>query len=248
MCSVGELVRTLRALDAGRETAAIGACVADVYSAQQEWREYLAHHPVRRRENRGGVWVSMFGMGLCETPLFMPLGVPFKVCESSATEPVVEMVEYTLTYVSEYEVPEWVHDSVDLGTTFERWFVGKPPVGSATLGPKELARNALARGMQQDGNPLTHKDFVCTMLRKPLAAKMRVNGVVQDVAVVGKTQYVWCDLKQNDHYGMFEEGSWNSPFVMRRWMKVDHRGGPWEKYPLMLPPGHHVLAESVPAR
>lgn len=238
MCSVRELLRTLRALDTGKDTKPLRECMADIYSEQRLLREYVAHYPIHRRANRGGVWVRMFSLGLAETPIFIPLGVPFVVWEKSETQTHIEMNEYTLVHVSEFEVPSWVHDSIDLGKIFENWFASAPTEASAALGDSTLVENTLRRGLKSDtGQPLYPRHFLCSMLRKPKCVKRRVNGLVEKVPVAENQQYVCCVLKQNPKYNFFEDGSETFPFTVSRWLKVDQKGGPWEKYPLMLP-GH----------
>ena len=241
MCSVAELVRTLRALDAGKETKAIRECMQDVYYTQQLLRQYVAHYPVCRRTNRDGMWVTMATLGRAETPVFMPVGVPFSVWESSEGRPHVELNEYTLVSLSEFQVPGWVHESIDLGEIFERWFAGAPAELSPSLGNTALVMHTLRCGLKFDGKPLEPRHFLCTMLRRLKCVKTRVNGKVQCVSVQAKAQYVMCLPKQNSKLNFFEDGSRAFPFTMLRWLKVDRKGGPWEPYPLMLPPGHTAL-------
>jgi len=243
MCSVTELVHTLRALDAGKETEAIRQCLHDVYHRQQLLRQRVAHYPVRRRAKRDGVWVTMSTLGRAEVPLYMPVGVPFSVWESSQGRPHVEMNEYTLVYVSEFEVPSWVHESTDLGEIFERWFAGAPAEMSASLGKGALALHTLRIGLKFGGESLEPRHFLCTMLRRLKCVKTRVNGKVQCVPVEAKAEYVWCSPKQNHKLNFFQDGSQAFPFTMSRWLKADRKGGPWEAYPLMLPPGHAALGE-----
>ena len=100
MCSVSELVRTLRALDAGRETKAVRECMADFYCTQQLLRDYVAHYPVLRRSKRDGVWVKMSTLGRADAPIFVPVNVPFSVWEKSASRPHLEMNEYTLVFTA----------------------------------------------------------------------------------------------------------------------------------------------------
>ncbi len=242
MCSVTELVHTLRALDAGKETKAIREYMKDVYYTQQLLRQHVAHYPVRRRANRDGVWVAMSTLGRAETPLFMPLNVPFCVWESSEGRPHVEMNEYTLVYMSEFEVPGWVHESSDLGEIFERWFAGAPAEMSASLGKATLASHTLRIGLKFGGESLEPRHFLCTMLRRLKCVKTRVNGKVQCVSVEAKAEYVWCSPKRNRKLDFFQDGSEAFPFTMSRWLKADRKGGPWEAYPLMLPPGHAALS------
>lgn len=248
MCSVRELVHTLRALDAGKETRAIRDCVKDVYYTQQLLRQYVAHYTVRRRTEREGVWVSMSTLGRADTPVFMRLGVPFSVWESSQGRPHVEMNEYTLVYVSEFEVPGWVHESTDLGATFDRWYAGAPAEMTASLGDATLASHSLRTGLKHDGAALEPRHFLCTMLRRLKCVKTRVNGKARCVSVRAKAQYVRCSPKQNHKLHFFEDGSRASPFTMPRWLKVDRKGGPWEAYPLLLPPGHPALVHPAPLR
>lgn len=245
MCSVRELVHTLRALDAGKETKAIRDCMEDVYCAQQKLRQCVAHYPVCRRAKRDGVWVTMSSLGMAETPLFVPLGVPFSVWESTEGQPHVELNEYTLVYMSEFEVPGWVHESSDLGEIFERWFDGAPAEMSASLGKGALASHTLRCALKFDGEPLEPRHFLCTMLRRLKCVKTRVNGKVQCVSVKAKAQHAWCSPKQNRRLNFFQDGSQAYPFTMSRWLKVDRKGGLWEAHPLMLPPGHAALREKV---
>jgi len=251
MCSVSErvseLVRTLRALDAGKETKAIRECMADVYSTHQLLRQYVAHYPVRRRAERAGVWVKLSTLGMADAPTFIPVDVPFTVWEKSATQPHVEMNEYTLAFVSEFQIPSWVHESSDLGKAFENWFVGAPTETSAALGSATLVENTLRRGLKSpEGQPLLPRHFLCGMLRNPKCAKKRVNGIVQDVDVAAKSRYALCFPRQNYKYDFFEDGSETFPFTMCNWLKLDRKEGPWEKYPLMLPPGHPAVGEIFP--
>lgn len=250
MCSVQELTHTLRALDAGKETEAIRECMEDVYYTQQLLREFVAHHPVCRRGEAGhsaggeagGVWVTMSTLGGAETPLFMPLGAPFSVWEASESEPHVEMNEYTLAYTSEYAVPAWVHESADFGEIFERWFAGAPAERSALLGSSTLAASALRRGLKCDGVALAPRHFLCVMLRKTVCVKTRVDKRLQRVPVRATVQRVGFTPRQNCKFNFFEDGSRAHPYVMSRWLKVDRKGGPWEAYPLFLPPGHAALS------
>ena len=247
MCSVSELVRTLRALDAGRETKAVRECMADIYCTQQLLRDYVAHYPVLRRSKRDGVWVKMSTLGRADAPIFVPVNVPFSVWEKSASRPHLEMNEYTLVFVSEFEVPSWVHESSELGRAFEDWFAGAPAETSAALGDSKLVANTLRRSLKSDaGKPLRPQHFLCTMLRKPKCARKRVGGVVQNVPITSKTQYAWCIPRQNPKHDFFEDGSETFPFTMPAWLKVDPRGGLWEKYPLLMPPGHPALGEHMP--
>jgi hypothetical protein len=243
MCSVAELVHTLRALDAGKETKAIRECMQDVYYTQQLLRQYVAHYPVCRRTNRGGMWVTMSTLGSAETPVYMPVGVPFSVWESSEGRPHVEMNEYTLVYMSEFEVPGWVHESSDLGDIFERWFAGAPAETSATLGKGTFALHTLRIGLKFGGESLEPRHFLCVVLRRLKCVKTRVNGKVQCVSVKAKAEHVWFSPKQNRKFNFFQDGSQTFPFIMSSWLKVDRKGGPWEPYPLMLPPGHAALSE-----
>ena len=176
MCSVRELVQTLRALDAGKETKAIRDCLHDVYYTQQLLRQCVAQYSVRRRVQRGGVWVAMSTLGRADTPLFMPVGVPFTVWESSEGRPHVEMNEYTLVGVSEFKVPEWVHMSSELGEVFDRWYAGEPAEMSASLGDAALTWHSLRTGLKHDGKALKPGHFSCTMLRRLKCVKTRVNG------------------------------------------------------------------------
>lgn len=248
MCSVSELVRTLRGFDTGKETKAVRECMKDIYYTQQLLRQYVAHYPICRRSKRDGVWVKMSTLGMADAPIFIPVNAPFTVWESSRTQPHVEMNEYSLVFVGAFEVPPWVHESIDLGKAFEDWFYGAPAETSAALGDSALVANTLRRALKSNaGQPLRPEHFLCTMLRKPKCVKKRVNGRVENVPVAAaKTMYARCGPRQNYKHNFFEDGSKTFPFTMPTWLKVDPKGGPWERYPLLLPPGHPALGEHMP--
>lgn len=245
MCSVHELMRTLRALDAGKETKAIRDCMKAMHEAQRQLRERVAHTPIRRRK-RGdgrcgdGVWVSLTTLGNSESPVFMPLDVPFTVWERSTVCAGVEMNEYKLVYVSDYEVPSWVHDSEELACAFERWCAGAPAEMSAALGDAALANNTMRRSLRHGDVELNARHFLCAMLRTPKCREVCMNGCVENVPVEAKPQYVWCTPKRNLQYHFLQDGTRVYPFSMSNWLKIDRKGDVWEPYPLVLPPQHVV--------
>lgn len=242
MCTVAELLTTLHAMDAGKETRAMRECMRDTYEAQKVFTEYVAKFSVVPRRDPNGIWARAGTYDLGELPVYMPLHVPFVVWEISTKEKgVLLQSEYTLTSVGEYEAPHWVHWSSELGTVFDRWFQGKPQKASVVLGTEKATRMAMIRAMIHKNSHLQPRHFLCCLMRRVKIRRSREGGVVVDTPVETKPTFVWCDYVQNNELRYFEDGSETFPFHMKRWMRVDRKDGPWAHFPFIVPSEHWIL-------